>query len=93
MSDEDRKEAVLKRDLEAETQALIITSNPEYQGAILSYKARLFDAFISSADDEQEKRESIYRQSKCIRVVEGNLAKLMKSGKMARDTIKINEEV
>jgi len=93
MNDEDRVQLQLKRDLEAEKQALIVTTNPEYQGAILSYKAKLFDAFISSGDDEHDRRESIYRQSKCIRVVEQNLAVLMNSGKLARKTIKLNEEV
>tara|TARA_R110000796_G_scaffold214800_1_gene330738 strand:- start:12691 stop:12972 length:282 start_codon:yes stop_codon:yes gene_type:complete len=93
MNKEEMRDQVLARDLEAEQQAIIVTSNPEYQGAILSYKAKLFDAFISSADDEQERREGIYRQSKCIRVVEQNLAKLMNSGKLARNTLKLNEDV
>lgn len=91
MSD-DKVVKKLENDLEIANQANEVINNPQYQNAILQYKAALFEAFIASSDAEADKRESIYRQSKCIRVVEGNLNTLVNTGKLALESLKLNGE-
>jgi hypothetical protein len=92
MNEDDQVAEQLGREIAGEAEANQVLTHPRYQQAMISYKAELFEAFISSKDTDADKRESIYRQSKCIRTVEANLAQLIKTGKLARKSLNLNGE-
>ena len=83
---------IFAENVQGEGEANAVVENPRYKNAIMSYKALLFESFIQSKDGEADKRESIYRQSKCIRQVEANLNELVRSGKLAVESLKLNNE-
>ena len=69
-----------------------VLSNPAYVAAITQYKANLFESFVSSNDDSEDKRESIYRQMKVLRQVEKNLETMIKQAKNYRTKLDQNKE-
>ena len=72
-------------------EAKEVTEHPLFKGAILTYKAMLFESFTLSSTTDTEKRENIYRQMKALDSVEANLIELVETGKLALDELNITE--
>lgn len=69
-----------------------LKDNPVLRDALMFRKADLFEQFVNSTEDDEEKREQIWRQMNECQSFEQYLDDVISSGMIARDDIEFYKQ-
>jgi len=87
----DQKE-ILESEVSNAAHSQQVLNNPAYREAFIARKAKIFDNFCKSKPEEVGKRETAYLEMRNLLSLERYFEKSLQSGKMAEQTLDMNEE-
>ena len=70
-----------------------VLTNPAYQEAFTARKAKLFDIFCNSKAEESDKRDEAWREMQNLIALERYFNKVLQSGRMSGETLKLHESM
>lgn len=77
----------LDEDVERGVHAHQVLNNPIYREAMVAIRAQLFSQFEQTKFRDHDERDEAWRKLQAINAIEGHLARVMQTGKLAERTL------